>query len=109
MTILVDDMILVEDLPEQCIYDCSGSGDAGPAVEAWRERLDFQVGRDRAIAGLLCYGAWTVAELEAKADENIAEIVLWLACCDFREYLDFGEGSDVFVLELPMFHVKRRS
>ncbi len=64
-------------------------------------------------------GAWERENLEARDDNDLAEIVLWLACGNFAEFIfecenheppidPFGEraddfepsaGSDIFVLE----------
>jgi hypothetical protein len=47
--------------------------------------LEFQVPRERAIAYIREFGAWTAEELAAKSDDDLAEVVLWLACCQIRE------------------------
>jgi hypothetical protein len=85
--------LYVEDFPEDCIGGCSHPGPCDADVEFWREHLSFSVPRNIAIKGLRGYGAWTREELEAKTDEQLANIVLWLACGDF------SDGSDVFCLE----------
>jgi hypothetical protein len=72
-------------LPEDCIADCSHSGPCDADVEYWRRRLDFEVPREAAIAYFREFGAWTAEELAAKTDEELAELVLWSACCDIRE------------------------
>ena len=72
-------------LPEDCVSDCSHAGACDDDVAYWRERLDFTVPRDRAIAYLREFGAWTREELAAKTDDELAEIILWSACCDIRE------------------------
>lgn len=99
----IDSMLSIENLPRACIVECSAGGrDAGPYVEDWRKRLDLSVNRERTITCLVGYGAWERAELEAKPDEELAEIVLWLACCSFNEWDgtdDSAAGSDVFMLE----------
>ena len=92
----------INELPDDCIRDCSGPGQADAAVQHWRQALDFSVNRERAIACLEGYGAWEPEELEAKSDEDIAETILWLACGTFAEWdgtEDSPCGSDVFVLE----------
>ena len=76
---------LLGTLPEDCIGDCSHAGACDADVEYWRRRLDFTVPRDRAIAYLREFGAWTAEELAARTDEELAELVLWAACCDVRE------------------------
>lgn len=98
-------------LPVDCIRDCSASGDVSQAVEYWRNRLNLTVNRERAIECLKGYGAWDDETLAASSNNEIAERILWLACCDFSEYntwikrnpdkspQDADYGSDVFVLE----------
>ena len=72
-------------LPADCISDCSHSGPCEADVEYWRKRLDFEVPREKAIGYLREFGAWTAEELAAKTAEELAEVVLWSACCDIRE------------------------
>jgi hypothetical protein len=72
-------------LPEDCIADCSHSGACDADVTYWRNRLDFEVPREKAIGYLREFGAWTAEELEAKTTDELAEVVLWSACCDIRE------------------------
>lgn len=117
-TLHVSTVLYLSDLPRECIEDCTRPGcDAAPAVQHWREVLGFTVARRRAVDCLDGYGAWSREELNAKSDEEIAEIVLWLACWDFAEFITeceregvdpYGErpegfdpscGSDLFVLE----------
>jgi hypothetical protein len=72
-------------LPVDCIADCAHAGPCDADVKYWRERLKFEVPRDRATAYIREFGAWTAEELAAKTDEELAEVVLWLACCETRE------------------------
>jgi len=107
----VDYCLYMSDLPEDCIRDCSASGDVTGAVEAWVEELDFTVDRERAIQTLQGYGAWSLGELNDADDELLAQRILWLACGDFSEFQSWQAdnpdkepheadyGSDVFVLE----------
>lgn len=100
MPIHVDYILYIEDIPAECIRDCSAQDDVSDSVEYWRNELEFTVDRDNAIACLYHYGAWEAEELAAMDDSDIAAKVLWLACCNFKEYrasLDYG--SDIFVLE----------
>ena len=102
MSIHVDYILSISDLPADCIEDCSASGDVVEAVDYWRRELGLTVDRDRAIACLQGYGGWEDEELAAADDDTIAEIILWLACSDFREWdgtEDSPCGSDIFVLE----------
>jgi hypothetical protein len=72
-------------LPADCIADCAHSGPCDEDVRHWRDRLEFQVPRERAVAYIREFGAWTSEELASKSDEELAEVVLWLGCCQIRE------------------------
>jgi hypothetical protein len=76
---------LLGTLPADCVADCAHAGPCDQDVRHWREQLEFQVPRDRAIAYIREFGAWTREELAAKSDEELAEVVLWLGCCQVRE------------------------
>ncbi|NJO58765.1 MAG: hypothetical protein HC836_10585 [Richelia sp. RM2_1_2] len=82
-----------DNFPQACINNCAASGDVGPSVVKWRKMLNFTVDRDEATACLAGYGAWEAIEIATMTDEQVAETILWLACCDFKE------GSDLFVIE----------
>ena len=74
-------------IPQECVRDCSAPGQpADEAVEFWRKELNFQVPRKQAIDYLSQLGAWSREELDEKADEGLAEIVLWIACGDIKEH-----------------------
>lgn len=91
-----------EDFPAECIRECSASSSVDDAVAHWRKALNFTVPRDETIKCLHGYGAWTLDELTALSDDDLAEKVLWLACCDFKEWDGTEEspcGSDLFCLE----------
>ena len=79
------DGFVLRPIPAECIADCSHSGPCDDDVRHWREKLEFQVPRERATAYIREFGAWTPEELAAKSDEELAEVVLWLACCQVRE------------------------
>jgi len=79
------DVIDAGDLPEACVLDCSGPGDATQAVEYWLSALDWISDRDKAVSGLLEYGAWEAEELASWTDEELAMRLLWLAAGTFRE------------------------
>lgn len=102
-TLHVERELLIEDIPQECIEDCTWPGcDAAPACQHWREVLGLTVDRENAIRCLEGYGAWEREELEASKDEDLAEKVLWLACGAFSEWdgtEDSSSGSDIFVLE----------
>jgi hypothetical protein len=99
----VDYVLDIDDLPEECIDDCSTSGSNDDAVDYWRKKLNFTVDRARAIRCLQGYGAWTRSELAASDDDLLANRILWLACHDFNEWDgkegDSNSGSCQFVLE----------
>ena len=79
------DGYLLGTLPADCIGDCAHAGPCDDDVRHWRQELEFQVPRQRAIAYIREFGAWTAEEVAAKSDEELAEVVLWLACCQIRE------------------------
>lgn len=96
--------ICIEDLPQECIDECSAPGPADETVAAWRkdERVAAVLARldpRQVRSHLKGYGAWDEEEL-ADDDQNLTR-VLWLACGDFREFQVGGSaaGSDVFYLE----------
>lgn len=98
----VDYELLREELPAECIADCSASGDVTAAVQYWRETLPLTVNRERAARCLRGYGAWD--DLDTVSDDTLAERVLWLACGSFAEWDglppdESNNGSDVFTLE----------
>jgi hypothetical protein len=93
MAIHVEYVLDREDVPQECIGDCSSPGDVSESVDYWRGKLGFTVDRAKAIDCLKGYGAWEDEELEGFSDEDIERRILWLACGDFQE------GSDIFVLE----------
>ena len=101
----------IDELPKECIQDCSSPGDVSEAVAYWREKLGFTVDRENAIDCLGGYGAWEREDMQEESDETIAERILWLASGNFSEFLVWKErnpdepeenadyGSPVFVLE----------
>lgn len=76
---------LLKELPEECVKACHHSGQCDEDVEYWQKKLDFRVPRDKAQEWLRKYGAWTQEELQEKTDEELAQVVLWLACGDIQE------------------------
>lgn len=81
-----------EDLPDNCISECSASGDVTEAVNYWQQQLNFVVDRNDAIVYLKSTGGWSEDELKDLSDDELAQKVLWIACCDFKE------GNDMFYL-----------
>lgn len=71
--------------PPDCVAACSASGSVDDAVEYWRSELNFEVPRELAIDYLGEFGAWDGEELGAMTDEELAEKILWIACCDISE------------------------
>ena len=74
---------LINEIPKQCIEDCSGPGQKDYLVSNWVNKLGFEVPREKAISYLKEYGAWD--DLENDTDKVLAERVLWLACGDYYE------------------------
>lgn len=84
-----DDLgVFVGELPQECILQCSAPGPCDAAVTKWREALEFSVPREKAIAYIRETGGWPAEELVLMKDKTLADIVLWIACGDMRE---FGE------------------
>lgn len=81
----------VGDLPDECVADCSASGDVTALVYLWLDRLSFVVPRSKAIAYLKEFGAWPVESdeydkgLNDMTDTELAAKVLWIACGDIAE------------------------
>lgn len=97
----VDYELLIDELPQECINACSASGSVDHAVDQWRRHLEFTVDRKNAVKCLQGYGAWDADELAMMTDTEVAERILWIACCNFSDHLVGGQdqGLDVFVLE----------
>ena len=70
---------LFELLPEECIDECSGSGDNGPACEYWVDKLSLNIPRQQCIDELKSFGAWTKEELNKESDKELNERFLWIA------------------------------
>ena len=93
--------LLIEELPADCVKECSSPGPCDEAAEYWRKELNLTVDRANAIICLKGYGAWELAELQKWDQERLAETVLWLAAGNFHEWdgtRDSPCGSDIFVL-----------
>lgn len=85
--------IALSDLPPECIRDCSAAGQVSGAVDYWRKRLGLLMPRREAQAALARTGAWSVADLVACDNGTIAARILWLACCDFAEFIAWRESN----------------
>lgn len=114
MTLHVAHYLTLDQIPLDCILECSAPGSVNDAVDFWRSELGFTVDRRRAERCLKGYGAWD--DLAEASDETLSQRVLWLACGDFAEFLHYAEeagidpnnrpddfdppaGSDIFCLE----------
>ena len=72
--------------------DCDAAGDVSNACRFWRSAMDFRVDRASAFSYLKEFGAWDASDLNLQSDEYLAELVLWLACCDLKE-----SGDDCWI------------
>lgn len=79
-------IIYRDDIPEECIADCSAPGDVSGMVAYWRAKLGLTVPRRAAVACCLATGAYENPEQDS--DDVLADRILWFACCDFRENPD---------------------
>ena len=88
----------INQLPVECVKECSAPGSVGQTMKFWRNKLNFTVDRQKAIAYLTGY--WD--DPEDWTDTRLAETILWIACVDFSEWDGTREssfGSDIFVME----------
>lgn len=73
--------------PAECILDCSASGQVVESVQYWRDKLDLieslEPVKSQAISYLREFGAWQ--DLGCASMEDIADRVLWTACCAIKE------------------------
>ena len=76
---------LIGDIPQEAVKDCSHQGECFFDCEAWVRELGFTVPQEQAIDYLREFGAWELTELQTKTNEELAIIVLWLACGDIQE------------------------
>ena len=99
----VDSDIYVEDLPRDCIAECSAQGSANESVEYWVKKLNMRLTNvDRARDYLKdCGFVFEKPDLDEYGEDDerpiddfidddsdrITQIVLWLACCEFNEFL----------------------
>tara|TARA_R100000781_G_scaffold45941_1_gene31104 strand:- start:1914 stop:2207 length:294 start_codon:yes stop_codon:yes gene_type:complete len=70
-------------IPQECINDCSHSGQGIDNVQYWVKKLDFDFNKDQGIDYLKAYGAWDDEQLLNHNDNK--ERVLWIACCDMSD------------------------
>ena len=76
------DYLSMDELPQECIDDCSRPGSADEPVAAWRKKLNFTVDRTNAIKYIRACG---IELPELMSDETLAEYILWMACGNFHE------------------------
>ena len=73
--------------PADCIRDCSASGQVKSAVAYWRDKLRLaeilEPYKSLVIRYLREYGAWD--DFGVATIEELADRVLWTACCDIKE------------------------
>ena len=74
-------------LPQECIDDCSHSGQCIDDVQYWIKKLDFDFDKEQGISYLKEYGTWDDQELDNHEDNK--ERVLWIACGDMSDNQEF--------------------
>lgn len=74
----------VRQLPQECIQDCSGSGDRTADIQAWVKRLKFDGPAWLFREHLKEYGCWDSTQLGNHQDN--CERVLWIWACECAEY-----------------------
>jgi hypothetical protein len=84
----VVDRIDKTQIPGDCLESCKTPWGA----RRWRIQLQLTVDRDNAIAYLRHVGGWTPETLDAAPDEDLAEVVLMLACSSL------ATGQESFLL-----------
>ena len=81
----------IGELSDECVADCSSSGDVTESVEYWRDKIGWCVPRAMAILYLGEFGAWPKKTdeydtgLDDMEDEELAAKVLWIACGEVSE------------------------
>jgi len=79
---------LVKEIPEECVNDCSASGDVSQAVKEWTLKLEFVVPSLKQARNYLDeFGAWD--DLNRQGSFSLAQKVLWIGCCDIKENGDW--------------------
>ena len=74
-------------IPQECVDDCSHSGQCINDVEYWVKKLGFDFNKEQGIDYLKAYGAWDDEQLLNHNDNK--ERVLWLACGDISDNQEF--------------------
>jgi hypothetical protein len=84
-----------EEIPADCVAECSASGDVTAAVEKWTAKLGFfNVPLDLARKYLDEFGAWE--DLDVVGTWTLGQRILWSACCDISEERARGESDCEF-------------
>lgn len=86
----------LQELPEDCIRDCSSQGRVDDAVEYWVSELQLTAPPWLLRRYLRCIGAWDRAEL-CDHEENLKRL-LWLWACQIKEAWAAGETTPLFTL-----------
>jgi hypothetical protein len=76
---------LIRDIPDEALRDCHHQGACDAEVEYWQSELDFMAPRQMMIDYLSPFGGWDIDELNEKTDDELAQIVLWIASGDYAE------------------------
>lgn len=77
------------EFPGAMIDDCAASGRVDDAVQYWCNRLPIEYDADGVRAYLRATGGWDDSELTD--EETNLERIVWLICCDLREFYMGGE------------------
>lgn len=122
----VDRLIDLKEVPRDCIADCSAQGQVDESVAYWRKKLDMRLIDLDSVREYLRDCGFSVDKPDlTDVDENeqrpiddfidddsdtLAERILWLACCEFNDYLRWrsenpkanrencSQGSDEFYI-----------
>lgn len=107
MAIHVTRELTIDDIPPECVDDCSQPGVPEEQLTFWQEELELTVDRESALDCLkrLKFSvrpfdadagryADKPLELTASTDEELAKYILHLACLQFAEWRERADASD---------------
>ena len=80
-------------VPPECVAECSRPGPCDDDARRWRAILEFSPARDDAVSYIAEYGAWDDDELDAMSEDELAEIIVWLAVGDICAELEESESN----------------
>lgn len=80
------------ELPDDCINECSHSGQCDADVEYWKERLNLQLDPTLLSAELDEYGRWSDEEL-TNHEDNLLRII-WIAAENIKDELRSNKTRD---------------